>query len=345
MRAQFFYLRMLGFMFAVLLSLTGTSDAIPVSALNLQNLTEKSEFVIIGRTGTATQVGSVDIANGPQSLQATVMEIQVDVVSMLKGTGVPASIPVRFPLLQPREGSIGLDGIPSNSIRLLFLKLSSSASYYEVVAPHYPSLPATTSLPTLSSSPVTAVAEVECAVITDSQSNLSEQLKATWALRHVDQSCILPTLRLAAQTSSSRVMQLTAEAELLSRNDISMLDTSIEHITTHDNSLPDYLRQNLLVAIRDGVHDPSAVASLLPLTQDSQEDVRIAVVTALKNIGSPSCIPTLLTSLSDSNQEVRYIAVTALADINKMPQLHPSIPEFRANEGKYTSYWESHKTY
>lgn len=315
--------------------------ATPISALNLKALTDASDFVIVGETGQGVDIGESQIETGAGVISVRNVEVQVDVKSIIKGHGMPSKILVRFPHLLPPGGSIGLDGVPGDQDRLLFLKVSDIATEYAVTSPYHPSIPAISPASKLASDPLVAVSEVECAVIMDRESEIGYRLQAIWALRSINEPCIASALRTVGKSEASEALRITAQAELLMRNDLLLIDSSIQEILAPDDSFPESLRQNLIVAIRDGVRDPSSIDLLAKLVKNSDEDLRIAAVHALKNIGRRQCAPALLLSLSDNNQEVRYTAAAALADIYGLPQLHPSIPEFRINENKYISYWQN----
>src|SRR5277367_6401356 len=168
----------------------GDLYATPISALNLGALCDKSDLIVIGKVGFFRNVGEAELSTDVGISTVTTTESSVEIVGVLKGSSTTEKIRVRTPLSQSPGGSIGLDGIPTNSVRLLFLKRSGGGSY-EVVDPYYPSLPATLSLTDGSLPILTQVANVECAVVIDRHAQIDERLKAIWSLRRLREPCII----------------------------------------------------------------------------------------------------------------------------------------------------------
>ncbi len=265
------------------------------------------------------------------------MESSVEILNVLKGNEALESIRIQVPVLLPSWGSASLDGIPGNSIKLLFLRKIDS-NVYQVTDPHHPSLPG---IPVSINSidPFNNVASVECQVASSDSSTLNDRLDAIWSLDRVNAPCIVPTLR---ELDSERVpvLSLTSENELVKRGDTVSLNQAIIDALSTSVENPEYLRGNILHGIGEGKFDESAVPMLDELSKSDQVEARLAAARALKNIGTKRCVPSLRSLLGDSSGEVRYVAVIALADIYGMPKRHPSIPEFRKHEEKYTGYWK-----
>lgn len=140
----------------------------PISAFDVKALTDASDLVIEGRTAQGRVIGDIQVRTGAGVISAANVETLVDVEAVLKGHGIPSTILVRFPRFLPGGGSIGLDGIPNDQDRILFLKASDNTAEYIVTDPYHPSLPGITSPSPLPTDPLAAVSEVECAVIVDS---------------------------------------------------------------------------------------------------------------------------------------------------------------------------------
>jgi hypothetical protein len=317
---------------------SGSIYSIPTSSINIKRLGDESDLVIVGKVGSFA--GGVQIPEkiGDETLFADLRQAHVEILQILKGQESDAVIPVEVPVLQPSGGSVLLDGIPENSVRLLFLK-SNGPHQYQVSDARHPSLPATEgAIP--ASSLLEMVASVECNVIINDQAPLNERHEAIWSLDGVDAACIIPSLRTLSSLQLPD-LRLPAEQALILHGDIAILPDAISNALAKGSSEPQYLKDNILHAISVGVRDPVAIEMLDPLLKSERSDARWAAARALKNIGTPACLPALRALLTDDNQDVRYVGVIGLADIKGIPHMHPSITEFQAHEDKYISYWKS----
>lgn len=310
---------------------------IGVPALRLDILCNDSNLVVVGKVGSFVKVGDVSMTVGDKNLRVNLMESSVEIIGRLKGDEQAEVIRMQVPVLQPTGGSVFLDGIRSNSIRLLFLQRLGDG-LYRVTDPRHPSLPG---IPTSfdSATLVEKVAAVECRVSSSDSSALNDKLDAIWSLRGVDAACIVPALRGIASGTGS-ILSLTAEAELMRRGDTLLLERAIADALSEHESGPEYLKGNILSSIEVGKFSAAAVPLLSEMVKNSQARARLAGARALMGIGTQSCTPSLRSLLSDSDQRVRYAAVIALADINSMPDRHPSIQEFQEHEERYIGYWK-----
>ncbi|HKO14534.1 MAG TPA: HEAT repeat domain-containing protein [Acidobacteriaceae bacterium] len=310
---------------------------IAVSGLDLQTLCRSSDLIVVGRVGSFTKAGQEPVTVGYKTELADLKEAQVDVLAVLKGGESAATISVDVPVFLPAWGSAELDGIQAPSTRLLFLRKRADGGY-EVTDAHHPSLPGV-AVSSLDGSPLEQVAGVECQVIADDSVPQEDRLEAMRILRRVDAPCILPTLRQIA-TENPGMLRFSAETELMYRGDTPSLRKSIADALSENPDVPGYIQRNILSGIRDGKQDPSAIPLLEPLMRSDDVEARVAGAYALKYIGTKECEPLLRSLLSDSDQHVRYIAAIALADIAGIPEMHPSVDEFRKHEDKYISYWK-----
>ncbi len=311
---------------------------IPVSPVSLEKLCDASDLVIVGRVGRFVKIGEVPVSIGQGTLLADLRESSVEIVEILKGDESAGSILVQVPVLLPPGGSVNLDGIPDTGVKLLFLRKSGDHRY-QVTDPHHPSLPGAT-VSTDSGEPLERVAGVECQVISSDSASLNDKLDGIWSLSRVNSGCIVPALtKIASQRSP--ILSLTAEDELVKRDDTLILSQAIADALSERGTDPGYLKENILHSIGVGTRSPDALPLLDPLIKSSRAEIRLAAANALKNIGTQACVAPLRSLLSDSSQKVRYIAAIGLADIAGIPEMHPSIPEFQKNEGKYISYWNN----
>jgi hypothetical protein len=282
-------------------------------------------------------VDKVPMAVGQNTLLANLMESSVDIMDILKGDEPASSIRIQVPVLQPPGGTVLLDGIQSNSVRLLFLQRLSD-HLYRVTDPRHPSLPGI-STSDKSDALLERIATVECQVISDDSSALNDRLDAIWSLRRIEGACIVPTLRWVS-SQMTPILGLTSEAELMRRGDTLSLGRAITDSLSEQGGDPEYLKGNILSSIETGKFNEAAVPLLNQLVSSDQVKARLTAARALMSVGAQSCAPSLRNLLSDSDQGVRYVAAIALADINNMPDKHPSIQEFQEHEEKYIGYWK-----
>jgi len=314
----------------------GICHGIPVPPLNIGILCKSSDIVVAGRIGPFTKVDTTAVTIGSTTYTADVMEGTITVNAVLKGADAP-SIKFKVLVLSLPGGSVGMDGIPVGAYRVVFLR--KDGEEYRVTDSYHPSLPATSSIYPIGDEPADKVISIGCSVIGGSDIPSGDRLEAMWSVRQLDNPCIKPALHEAALRPEPEI-KLTAEAELIARNDVVTLGTALPQILEPEERMPAYLRHNILFSVGTGVKDRAAIPFLAALMKKGDEETRAAAADALKNIGSQECFPLLVSALSDSSQQVRYTAVTALADINDVPAMHPSIPAFRDDEKKYLSYWQ-----
>ncbi len=95
--------------------------------------------------------------------------------------------------------------------------------------------------------------------------------------------------------------------------------TVTQKLLTEIPEVKDVARQvQLILAVGDRVDADSKKLSLTPismLVKAGNEDVRIAAITALKNIGDASVLPMLIDAASDSNTEIADAAKATLEEI------------------------------
>jgi HEAT repeat protein len=80
------------------------------------------------------------------------------------------------------------------------------------------------------------------------------------------------------------------------------------------------------------IPSPRAIPALAQATQDADDLLRIAAVTALQNTATPEAIEPLIAALSDGNTNVRNLALAALSGRND-PRAQAAANAFKARTG------------
>jgi HEAT repeat protein len=115
----------------------------------------------------------------------------------------------------------------------------------------------------------------------------------------------------------------------LSRNpgrDQADIDTLIAKLRTHDGLVREQARKTLVAM------GSKAVASLLPLLTDSNDQVRWEAAKALSEIGDPSAASSLVVALEDESFGVRWLAAEALIGL-KRDTLRPLLEALEGDAG------------
>ena len=85
--------------------------------------------------------------------------------------------------------------------------------------------------------------------------------------------------------------------------------------------------------------NPAATRPLVGVLDDSNPSVRERAAYSLRELADPVAVPSLLEHTDDPDPDARYFIVTALYTATNTPE-HPDMMLFRADEGKYVSFWK-----
>ena len=238
--------------------------AVPVVPPDLTSLIAGSDEVLVGDVTEIHEVRVSTIMVNGDSVPVKLMDARISVQQAIMGESVPEAHVSFLVPLRP----VGYHAIPPASHRIFFLKKLSNG-VAEPASPYYPSLPAGS--PRLAATEQVTVLEKVLmfigAVFSPPVSSLSEREEALWVLHFVNSPIVTRALRDAASQDSDPGVKLNAVAELLRRNELSVLPLAEQVLMNPASSgisiawRLDEIEQNLSSAV-GSVKDERAIPSL-----------------------------------------------------------------------------------
>ncbi|WP_263419304.1 HEAT repeat domain-containing protein [Terriglobus albidus] len=299
--------------------------------LNLDELVDSSDTIV---TGVATDVR---LPLGSQPSQASPSTpgtgtVAIDVQQIVKGSDVPSAITVRFPGNMP---ILGLKGTVEGDFRVYFLHRSGTD--YVFTSPSYASLPFHKGTYVAQDPEETIVQGLVSTI--EMSSDMSNRLLAIRALDTSKKTMATEALRKVSNSTEPSV-HLSVATALVRRNDVTAL-TQIERAFGDPKQIPANLLNNANAAIREGIHDSSAIPTLRRLLKSESPVTREAAVTALMHTKSAAAVPALVEALGDPEREIQFVAVTSLGEINGFQKANPSREQFFRDSASYLSRWRT----
>jgi hypothetical protein len=193
-----------------------------IPSLRISDLINDSDVVVVAEEDKLTLIGSSETVIGGQSVTAQRYQAQAVAKYFLKG-----SCPERFKIeLVYPESSPGYIAFKSG-IRLLFLKKLGDT--YVPTSPYYPDLPAVSSKPILANSETLtdSVFAVLTAVVASPEASVSDKLEVLARSYAIPRSynSYLAQLQVGLQNTSDPDLKVRLQAELVGRDDVSVLST------------------------------------------------------------------------------------------------------------------------
>jgi len=307
--------------------------ATPVPSITLEELTENSEVIVVGRVMSITDEGGTQVDYGGSSTAARKNRCELKVLGQIKGAGPLDIISIYY--LAP-TAPIGYASFVVGAYGVVFLKRSTEG--YVLVTPYKSMLPAPPNTPILGNSSALENVEAQLGNVLTGQGNNAAKQIAINSLSSVITPESTHFLEIALHDRDKEV-QLLAAAYLLRRNDIAALPLAAEVLLSPQQSVPYYVRQNLLSGISIGLVNPDAVTFLSRLATLPGLDARRAATLALGHTDSQMALRPLAAALGDEDLLVRYNAVVGLSTITGQWQWRPNLDEFTENETKYMRHW------
>jgi len=322
--------------FTIVVATSLCSTVIP--GLNLAALTDSSDLIIAGQVLALKEAGHGIVRVNGKQFSSIRMLATIHVDQVLKGSFGSPRLEVGFDLPISPAGSMGYRGVPAGAYRLVFLR--GSTPKYELANPFYPSVVASPGFATLEANVMKRVIGQIAAVLESPTTTDAEKLEAMSTLYRVNDPLITSGLRRALK-HKSEVVRLSAVAELLNRNDISVLPIAVDALLHPKTDLPEYVRQNLSAAIGASAANDEAITTISQLLQAANPDIRRNAASALRNTSSKAAIGPLVLTLSDRDFQVRYYGVIGLAEITGQNEWRPLIEDFQTNEARYLKHWKN----
>ena len=305
-----------------------------MSPLDLSALTNDADLIAVGSVQTVWEDDSTTMNIQNRSVPARQMVALLNVKSILKGQA-ESSTSLTFKFLVP-EAPIGYRGIPTNQVRIFFLR-ETSPQEYSILNPYYPFIVACEDATPAGGGALDKVVANLAHLLTTPVASLDSRMEAIRVLSSVKTEASTSALLQGAQEQDTS-LRLEAAAALLRRNDISTLDMVAKSLIEPSSDINESVREDVVSAL-DRVKDPRAIPALAHLLAAGDVQTRRSAAAALRHTGSPEATGALARALDDSDQQVRYSAVTGLAEITGETQGMPSIEVFTNNESPYLAHW------
>lgn len=317
--------------FALLLTLSGWANGVPVPILDVPSLAAASDLIVVGKVESTRDGGATSIDFGGNAVAARLVLCVIEVDNILKGTVEGRTISLRYVL--PSE-PIGYASVVPG-YQMLFLKKSDLT--YLLASPYHASLPAVPDSGVGQGDLLSKIAECLGSVLRASATSHAQKQTALYALSTVHTLGSTDLLRQSLQQRDP-TLRLNAAGFLLLRDDLTGMSDA-EKAILQPEGLPGNLIHNLNYAIAEGVKDKNAVPALNRLARVQELETRRAAAAGLRHVGSKSAIPSLVHLLDDNDQQVRHEAIMGLAEITGDLDWGPNLDLFQSQEQTYLKHW------
>jgi hypothetical protein len=328
------------FLVGVLVALSSSATAYPGKRLQLEQLVAASDLIVVVDLSNIQSIGTTEERVDGNPITADSYRADVHVLRSLKG-----SSPDRFTIVfYTPQVFVGYPGI-TTGLQMAFLKRQKGG--YVFADRHYPVLPASDVTIRQSSGslagPLGLVVEELGRVISSAAASPRDKwmvLARAYGIPKLASFAF--ALQLGLQNTNDDDLRCRMEAELISRDDLSQLN-SVGNLLLK-GSFNEKQKELLLSVITNEVKNPDASPVLARLLHSDDAGTRRAGAEALWHSASPSAVPELLKALLDQDERVRFYAVRALADLNDEPKWGPSFAEFQERQQQYLSHWQDWAT-
>jgi hypothetical protein len=268
-------------------------------------------------------------------IKGRLMETDLQVAQVLKGSSVGTSVPMLFFL---SDEFIGYPGIGGGEYAVFFLHSGNAG--YTFADPYHPYLPAVPGVRVTEAGPLTSVTAELREVLITSSVPLASKRSAIEALETLRTKAATDAL-IAGTRSADQSAGIYSLAALLQRDDIDFLPEAEKIIINSGSGVPASFVDDLAWAIREGASDPRAIPVLINLLSSPNSTVRIAAVSALRRTRSPIALPALARALYDSDPAVRFQSMGGLADITGHARWTPCLCALREAQTKFLAHWRN----
>jgi hypothetical protein len=305
-----------------------------VPALDLDQLTQASDLIVVGKVASLRQIG---ITNLPLDSHQVTSRIEKGVISIdrvLKGEVRGGEVSIQFYI---PETDIGWPSVTLDSYGIYFLNLRDDGMFV-FANPYYPFTIAALGISSTGANAIDRVVAEISAVLSSPRSTSEQRLNALYLLSRSRSPASTASLS-SLLNSSEQALRLSAAGALLERNDTHGLSLAVAALLHGSDGVSAVVRHNLSYAVAQGVRDPNAIPDLKKLLASTDPEIRRAAASALMHSQSPDAITPLLSTLADSDFEVRYYGVVALAEITGQMNWRPNMGDFRTDQEKYLKHW------
>lgn len=304
---------------------------IPVSSINVADLTTRSDLIVLGRLVSVAREGTtvLDYVGSPIPAERYLASIAVD--HAIKGTEIGTPLPVVFAVATT---GLGYPDVVADSYGVFFLKRGKHS--YEFTDRWYPSLPAVEGWQIPSGSALDQVTYVLGLDLESSQLTDQSKGQVLEALGRLHTERAAQVLGQALGNAAGD-LRLHIARVLVARNEIAGF-AAVEEALLHPSTLSKLELLNLAASL-GGLRDSRTVPGLTMLAESTDPTVRRYAAKALRQSGSSAAVAPLTKLLNDSDFNTRYEAVAGLGEITGQDEWTPAVEEFKQHEYRYVTYW------
>jgi HEAT repeats len=317
---------------AITIALAAGINAVPITPLDLVQLTRDSNLIIVGQVDSLREErrGNFDIRG--QMLPGRLMVGTLRINRVIKGR---AAGNIVFKFLLPDQ-FVGYRSVPTNQTGMFFFKQTQEGIAF--TSSFHPYVYAISDGVVAKSDELGRVmAEISRVIFSSS----ADAYHRAVLLSHLEGMRTNRSTAVLKKASQELIYPLNALAAsyLLQRNEISAISLVEKSLNESPVLLIQGAKSGMTVYLGgslDEITDPKANPFLVRLAASSHPETRASAIHALGNIKSKNSIPALANALSDSDLTVRWQAVMGLSKILDLN--YPDKESFAANEKKYSAY-------
>jgi hypothetical protein len=303
----------------------------PVRQLELKPLITSADLILVGKI-TAVIPGQSDVItmNG-RDVNVIRMTAVLRVDEVFKGK-VAKEI-LRFRFYVPEAPSSQIRTVPEGQYGIFFLRQHKGfVSVADLTYPYLRAIPGRHS----QSDPLDSVTVALGQILISTDMPNDERIRALDGLVTA-RTDLSKQILVNAMNSSTGELQLLIAGGIVGSGNISGLPV-VENALLQSKDIPKGLISFLGGSLA-GLKDPKAIPSLIRLMVVKNPQVRVGIVSALRQTGSNAAVEPLARLLDDSDPLVRYYAVVGLGEITHQDEWTPSIDAFQENSKYYLSHW------
>jgi len=303
---------------------------------SLSQLFSAASVVFTGEVTSVAQTGErTGVWYGePVRLETFIAEVSVD--REYKGPTNPASIAISFSRPSGTRCTVSkCETLQAGDDGLFFLKADNDG--YHLLDPYVGRLPVSR---LKSATAVSGIIGLESDIVAGFHDTDENRLLTNIELYGASEHASSPLFELLL-TDRSDLVHAAANAALLKLGIHSRLKDAARVVELRTDDPRELLLQQEISSFISEIRDRAAVQVLLEFAHSRSDQLREAVVHALREMGSADAVPIFVQALDDHLDLIRYDAVLGLAAVEKNWQLAPSIDSFHEDESKYITAWKS----
>jgi hypothetical protein len=298
--------------------------AITVPAPDIDGLTEKSDFIVLGEAILVERD------------QAAVDHVTLRIDEVVRG--VPLT-PLKFDAFVPSQDGLGFEqaSFKTESYGLFFLRNGTNGT--TLADRYYGYIPVPHGLHSHGDTPLDRIVSLLADMLI-LPNNRRVNLDALMYLRESKSRAANAALHVGLNTTADSDLQMGIASGLLLQGDASTLTFIKQQFLTGPKRQIDPAYEVIIGNVMaSNLNDARAIPDLQELLSAPSVSIRRGAAGALRRSDSASAIAGLLKALDDSDSIVRLFAARGLAHITKQTNWSPSETDFKNEESKYLGHW------